>query len=770
MNGVPSTARALPHPRVSLPVWASSRDLAAPLRLLAFAGLAAYVATAWLAMITDPPTGRAVLAVLASLAGAAALSWLGRDRLSRRATWALAAAVGLTAAAVGAVAMGLPARLILPWNWNELGSALSAGLAGLWSADYPYEGNIAWVQLVILLGLPLVLGVAAALAFWPARRAASVLRALALVVLVAGYATATTISPPALPLLHGVVLLLGVWAWLWLPGRTGREAFSGVVLIGIAAVLALPIAMALDRGNPWVDYRTWGLSAADAGSTEAFVWDQSYGPLVWPRVGQTMLEVKSDAPHYWRTAVLDRFDGSRWLQSGAVGNDAVQLPEGSPVPSNSPRLDPDWIHELTFTIRGFHSDLVVGAGTPLGLPDLDGVTAMERGLVLPDQLLDPGDSYTMRSYIPNPSPGQMRAAPARYPSTLAPDTVVTLPRGRSIDVPLWGDRAGGTADRALAHSAYGGVYRLAHRVTRGASSPYAAVEAIESYLGSHYTYSESAPVRHLALRTFILEDPRGYCQHFSGAMALMLRMVGIPARVAAGFSPGRQDSDGTYVVTDFDAHSWVETYFNGIGWVSFDPTPPTAPAQSRTSGLGAPVPALASEPSQAAPSGTDASSRPKSTDQPGRGITGPPLPGPSALVVGGLVAACLLVTAGVLTAARARRRRSGAPQGQADAQLNEVASALERVRSWSVRGATLLTLERRLATDIGPAAAAYVAQLRAARYQPGRHPPPAMSERGVLRRELTTGAGLRGRLRGLVAIPPGRPAHRACKPPFRPPS
>jgi hypothetical protein len=295
------------------------------------------------------------------------------------------------------------------------------------------------------------------------------------------------------------------------------------------------------------------------------------------------------------------------------------------------------------------------------------------------------------------------------------------------------------------------------------------VEAIASYLGSHYTYSESAPVRHLALRTFILGARRGYCQHFSGAMALMLRMVGVPARVAAGFSPGRQTSDGTYVVTDFDAHSWVEAYFNGIGWVSFDPTPPTAPAQSRTSGLGAPVPASPSQPSQSAPSGTDASSRRKSTDQPGREITGPGLRRPSTLVVT-LALAGLLVVAGGVLATRWRRRDTGPVHEVADAQLREVASAVERVRSWSVRGATLLTLERRLATDVGPGAAAYVAKLRAARYKPGDHPPPAVSERSVLRRELTTGAGLRGRLRGLVAIPPGGPARGACKPPFRPPS
>ena len=766
MKAGPSTPLALPNP---LSPWPASRDLEAPLRLLVFAALASFVAAGWLAMITDSPVGRAALAVLSAIAGAALMAWLGRARLSRRMIRTLAAAIALLAVALGAIVMGLPARLVLPWHWGELIANLTLGLNGLWSADYPYEGSFEWTRLAILIGLPLVLGVAAALAFWPARRAAPLLRGIALVVLVVAYATAATIIPPSSPLVQGVVLLLLVWAWLWLPGRTSREALTGSALILVAAVLALPVATSLDRGSPWVDYRSWGLTSTAVGSTESFVWDQSYGPLVWPRVGQTMLEVKSDGPHYWRTAVLDQFDGSRWLQSDAAANSALQLPESPSDPTRLAPLNPDWIHELTFTIQGFRSDLVVSAGTPLGLPNLEGVTATERGLVLPsDQPLDVGDSYGMRSYIPDPGPAQMRRAPSGYPATLAPDTDITLPGGESVHVPFWGARVGGAADRALDRSAYGGVYRLTRSVTAGASNSYEAVNAIESYLGSHNHYSESAPVRHLALRTFIMGARRGYCQHFSGAMALMLRMVGIPARVAAGFSPGRRTTDGTYVVTDFDAHSWVEAYFNGIGWVSFDPTPPTAPAQSRMSGLGAPVPASPSESAQAAPSGTDANARPKSTDQPGSDMSGSS-PGwfPKLILI--VVVSTLIGGGGVAVTERLRRQSTGSYVA-VDAQLAEVASALERVRSWTTRGTTLLTLERRLLAEVGPRSAVYVAKLRAARYEPGRHGAPALSERGLLRHELTAGLGLRGRLRGLLAIPPGRPAPGACKPPFRPPS
>ena len=65
----------------------------------------------------------------------------------------------------------------------------------------------------------------------------------------------------------------------------------------------------------------------------------------------------------------------------------------------------------------------------------------------------------------------------------------------------------------------------------------------------------------------------------------MLRMLGIPARVVSGFAPGARDAEsGAYEVRDFDAHSWVEVYFRGIGWVTFDPTPGVAPAERPTLG------------------------------------------------------------------------------------------------------------------------------------------------------------------------------------------
>src|SRR6185295_4288682 len=137
-------------------------------------------------------------------------------------------------------------------------------------------------------------------------------------------------------------------------------------------------------------------------------------------------------------------------------------------------------------------------------------------------------------------------------------------------------------------SPYERMYDLTQTLTAGQPTAYAAVKNVERYLQDTFTYSERVPTRPIPLMGFLYEDKRGYCQQFSGAMALMLRMAGIPARVAAGFSPGSYNKDtGEYRVRDLDAHSWVEVWFTGIGWVPFDPTPTRSPAQGQSSAFAA---------------------------------------------------------------------------------------------------------------------------------------------------------------------------------------
>src|SRR4051795_309204 len=100
--------------------------------------------------------------------------------------------------------------------------------------------------------------------------------------------------------------------------------------------------------------------------------------------------------------------------------------------------------------------------------------------------------------------------------------------------------------------------------------------------GDDFSYTESPPVAAENLDGFLFDAKSGYCQQYSGAMALLLRMGGIPARVSSGFTSGSYDRKANeYVVRDLDAHSWVEVWYSGIGWVTFDPTPAAAPPRNQ---------------------------------------------------------------------------------------------------------------------------------------------------------------------------------------------
>ena len=142
-------------------------------------------------------------------------------------------------------------------------------------------------------------------------------------------------------------------------------------------------------------------------------------------------------------------------------------------------------------------------------------------------------------------------------------------RDERVDA-LFGD------ERYLPLWPYEQLWNEAQRLRAGARTPYGAVIAIETWLRSTggFAYDQSPPPTAgvPALAHFVAEGKRGYCQHFAGAMALMLRFLGIPARVAAGFTSGKRE-DGGWTVTDRNAHAWVEVWFPDYGWLSFDPTP-----------------------------------------------------------------------------------------------------------------------------------------------------------------------------------------------------
>jgi transglutaminase-like putative cysteine protease len=120
------------------------------------------------------------------------------------------------------------------------------------------------------------------------------------------------------------------------------------------------------------------------------------------------------------------------------------------------------------------------------------------------------------------------------------------------------------------------ISKLAEEITAAAPSNYDKAIAVERYLSTHFGYTLELP-RSLPqdpLANFLFERKKGHCEYFASSMAVMLRSLRIPTRIVTGFRGGEfNDLTGQYVVRASDAHSWVEAYFPGSGWISFDPTP-----------------------------------------------------------------------------------------------------------------------------------------------------------------------------------------------------
>jgi hypothetical protein len=261
-----------------------------------------------------------------------------------------------------------------------------------------------------------------------------------------------------------------------------------------------------------------------------------------------------------------------------------------------------------------------------------------------------------------------------------------------------------------------------------------------SYLSHGFSYNENTPVHQYPLEAFLFTDKYGYCQQFAGAMAMLLRMGGVPARVAVGFTTGAYNTSGhDYVVGDIDAHAWVEAWFPHYGWVRFDPTPAAAPARGGKLSIVSAAPSL--KPGAQGPSGVRGL---------GSGPTGAPTAAKSHAGASPLVwIVPLAVLAAVAALLLAMTRTTGEPS--ADEMLAELERALTRSGRTISAGVTLAELERRFRTS--PEAAAYIRAIRMARFA-GDGRPPTTDQRRALRTQLRAGLGMGGLLRGLCALPP----------------
>jgi protein-glutamine gamma-glutamyltransferase len=726
-------------------------------RGLAFLALAGFGALHWMVLLDPAAPERALYAL-----GAGAVAMLGllyARTLGDRARPAAAIGTSLVALALALLGGGIADELLRPDQWGSLAAGISRGVESLPGVRVPYRGVDEWTRTVIPLGGTVLVTAAAIAAFWP-RRGRIGFPGLALTLLVALYAVPAVSLDFENEFLRGAALALLVLAFLRLEKlRVGDASNAGLVAAGIA-VLALMVAPALDRDTPWWDYESWALGAASARTT-AFSWDHTYGPLDWPRDGRELLRVRAEKrPAYWKVANLDGFDSLHWVQE-------VSREEDPGMPDDVEAID-EGTQEIRVTIRNLSSREYVTAGYT---DSVDAPTIRETprgdGTWVAGRLLRRGDAYSASVYTPSSNESERREAPneaalvdlSPFRRLILPasgDTIQTgapryefyFPAFEDEITPLEARTEGRTqplppavAYSALEQGPYRRSWELAQQLRRQSDTQEELVQAVLRYLRRGFAYTETPPTPAFNLEGFLFEAKRGYCQQYSGAMALLLRMAGVPARIATGFTSGSLDSKTReYVVRDLDAHSWVEVWYGDIGWVTFDPTPADAPPRSQPDEADAAGGASAGigPPSLGGDVPSDPGRRALATDE-----------GPSwVLIALSGLAALALTAGGVLLWLRRRRRARTPPAAVAVAELER---ALRRTNRYAGPATTLRSLEERFARS--PAAAGYVRAVRDLRYG-GRPGSPTAAQRRGLRTELARGMGLGGRLRAWWALPP----------------
>jgi transglutaminase-like putative cysteine protease len=387
-------------------------------------------------------------------------------------------------------------------------------------------------------------------------------------------------------LARGAVLLAAVLLLLAFggrrPTRAPRPALVAAALLVVAAVGAsTSAAVAKPQFVAWEHWDFYDKPATPVGI--GFLWNATYLPFEWPEQKTKVLEIRGPQRNlYWRATTLDTFIRDHWIEdlpTSAVTEGPVDVTRlaDSMVPDRAYDRD-RWI-QADVKVEALRDRHLVGASMPVAYdPKEIGVLRLAPGgVAFAGDNLPRGAEYSVWSYAPAPKPEQLARARrldfdrVRRYLEVAPGTAVPVfaREGREATIEALFARPGVTPYRAL--------YERAREVVGNPTNQYAAVVALEAWFRAEggFTYDESPPLPGgLPPLVAFLRDQSGYCQHYAGAMTLMLRYLGIPARVAVGFTSGSlSDDKTTWAVSDHDAHAWVEVWFPGWGWLPFDPTP-----------------------------------------------------------------------------------------------------------------------------------------------------------------------------------------------------
>lgn len=461
--------------------------------------------------------------------------------------------------------------------------------------------------------------------------------------------------------------------------RLGRASGASAVAVGIGAaalVAALVITPSLPQPAPRV---------ASGSGTAGIDASLSLGQDLRRPEQIEVLRMRSNAPlpPYLRVATLSEFTGAVWqpdrtwalpLESAAAFGD-VQTGPGIEVADYSTTIEITDLSSSWLPVP-FPAVEVEGLAGSWNAMPLNRTVVGENGATQ-------GQSYVVRTMVPEPTLDQIRAASAD-PGRVR-DAASALPEGLPEI-----------------------IARTAEDVTAGTSTDYDALVAMQSWFrGSDFRYSLEAPVEQGfdgsgadAVAAF-LDVKTGYCVHYASAFALMARTLGMPSRIVVGYLPGVNTStvvDGQTVrsVLSGQLHAWPEVFFDQIGWVAFEPTNSLGTATRFSSGTDAAQQDAASPTptASAAPSATPQPTRstlPGDVDTPDATATLPAQRNLATLVWGvvGLGVLALLATPGVLAELRRRRLLAAAATG-------------DSVAAWAVVRETAVDLGIRVASSDTP--------------------------------------------------------------------
>jgi len=269
-------------------------------------------------------------------------------------------------------------------------------------------------------------------------------------------------------------------------------------------------------------------------------------------------EAPSGARFYWRARSYDNYTAESGWKSTLTGQINFSPSQGE--------IDyPDWqsreLIQFTFLSRVSLLRTVYTGPVPVWVSRPGNVIygispdgTLDVATIQANPPLRAGETYSARSWLGVPTVSQLRESSAAYPDWVT-ERYLQLPEDFSPR-----------------------VRELAELITRGTENPYDKADAITKYLRENITYTTSiaaAPSDIDPIEWFLFNLKEGYCNYYASAEVLMLRSVGVPARMAGGFAQGAVDQSSRgllYQVRNKDAHAWPEVYFEGYGWVEFEPT------------------------------------------------------------------------------------------------------------------------------------------------------------------------------------------------------